>query len=60
MNIKPAVTIRQNYMDIQTFQRRERMLDLRAKLLDIESRRLAGEKWYSIDEVDNAIKKYDY
>ena len=44
-------------MDIQSFTRREKMLDLRARLIDIEARRLSGEKWHTPDELDVALDK---
>lgn len=39
-------------MDIESFTRREKMLDLQEKLLDVERARVAGAKYYSVDEVD--------
>ena len=39
-------------MDIESFTRREKMLDLQEKLLDVERARIAGAKYYSVDEVD--------
>ena len=42
-------------MDIESFVRREKMLRLREKLLDIERDRLAGAKYYTLDELDQAM-----
>ena len=42
-------------MDIESFVRREKMLRLREKLLDIEHDRLAGAKYYTLDELDQAM-----
>lgn len=39
-------------MDIETFSRREKMLDLREQLLSVEEERIAGSKEYTIDELD--------
>lgn len=48
-------------MDIETYNRREKMLKLREELLAVEEDRLHGAKGYSIDEVAemmrNVIKK---
>lgn len=44
-------------MDIESFQRRERMLDLREKLIEIEEKRLSGEKDYSIEEIESLLKE---
>lgn len=44
-------------MDIDTFNRREKMLKLREELLAVEEARAMGEKGYSIDEVVNMMKK---
>lgn len=44
-------------MDIDTFNRREKMLKLREELLVVEEARAMGEKGYSIDEVVNMMKK---
>ena len=38
-------------MDIETFNRREKMLQLREALLEVEEDRVHGSKGYSIDEV---------
>jgi len=44
-------------MDIDAFTRRESMLKLRETLIAIEEDRLAGKNGYSIDALDEAIKK---
>ena len=38
-------------MDIETFNRREKMLHLRAELLAVEEDRLHGVRGYTVDEV---------
>ena len=47
-------------MDIETFNKREKMLKLREELLAVEEARLHGSKGYSVDEtaemMRNAIK----
>ena len=42
-------------MDIESFTRREKMLQLREKLLGIERDRLAGATYYTADELDQAM-----
>ena len=42
-------------MDIETFSRREKMLDLREQLLSVEEERIAGSKEYPIDELDEIL-----
>ena len=48
-------------MDIETYNRREKMLKLREELLAVEEDRMRGSKGYSVDEVTammrSAIKK---
>lgn len=48
-------------MDIETFERREKMLKLREELLAVEEDRLHGAKDYTVDEVmeylDNIIEE---
>ena len=44
-------------MDIATFSRRESMLRLREQLVAVEEDRLAGKKGFSIDEVDELMKR---
>lgn len=43
-------------MDIETFKRKEKMLDLREQLLSIEEDRMAGSKQYTIDELDQILE----
>lgn len=38
-------------MDIESFNRREKMLKLREALLSAEAERLAGQKEYTVDEL---------
>ena len=38
-------------MDIQTYDRRKKMLKLREELLSVEEDRIHGSKGYSVDEV---------
>lgn len=42
-------------MDIDSFNRREKMLKLRETLLTVETERLAGNKEYTVDELDNYL-----
>ena len=44
-------------MDITAFSRRESMLRLRENLMAVEEDRLAGKKGFSIDDVDEMMKK---
>lgn len=44
-------------MSIDAFEQREKILDHRAKILEAEFSRLAGEPTYSIDEVRNRLKE---
>ena len=44
-------------MDIETFNRREKMLKLREELLAVEEDRMHGIKGYSIDEVATMMQK---
>jgi prevent-host-death family protein len=43
-------------MDIEAFERREAMLDLRERLLVSEQQRLAGAPTYSLDEFNSRMK----
>lgn len=43
-------------MDIETFNRREKMLKLREELLAVEEDRLRGSKGYSVDEVASMMR----
>jgi prevent-host-death family protein len=48
-------------MSINAFEQREKMLDHRAKILEAEFSRLAGEPTYSVDEVRSRLKeKYSH
>ena len=42
-------------MDIESFDRREKMLTLRAQLLSVEEDRLAGRAGSTIDELDRFL-----
>lgn len=42
-------------MDIDSFNRREKMLKLRETLLTVEAERLAGNKEYMVDELENYL-----
>ncbi len=42
-------------MDIESFTRREKMLQLREELLAVEEDRVMGRKDYSIDELDSFL-----
>ena len=44
-------------MDLATFSRRESMLKLREQLVAAEEDRMMGKKGFSIDEVDEMMKK---
>ena len=44
-------------MSIEAFEKRERMLKLKEKLLDIERKRLNGAKSYSVEEVEKEVNK---
>ena len=41
--------------DMEPFSRREKMLDLREQLLSVEEDRMAGNKGYTIDELDKYL-----
>ena len=43
-------------MDIDSFTRREKMLQLRENLLAIEEDRAMGRKGYTVDEVENFLE----
>ena len=43
-------------MDIETYNRREKMLKLREELLSVEEDRLRGSEGYSIDEVASMMR----
>ncbi|MBR1763631.1 MAG: type II toxin-antitoxin system Phd/YefM family antitoxin [Eubacterium sp.] len=42
-------------MDIDAFSKREKMLQLREKLLSVEENRQSGAKGYSVDELESAL-----
>ena len=42
-------------MDIESFERREKMLSLREKLISVEEDRIAGRTGYSLDEFSKAL-----
>ncbi len=42
-------------MDIETFNRREKMLRLREELLSVEESRLSGNKGYTLAELDSYL-----
>ena len=42
-------------MDIETFSRREKMLQLREELLSVEEDRLAGRTRCTLDELDSYL-----
>ena len=42
-------------MDIASFERREKMLALREKLISVEEDRIAGRTGYSLDEFSKAL-----
>lgn len=44
-------------MDITAFSRRESMLRLRETLVSVEEDRLAGKKGFSIEDVDDFMRK---
>ena len=43
-------------MDIETYNRREKMLKLREELLAVEGDRMHGNKGYSVDEVSAMMR----
>lgn len=43
-------------MDIETYNRREKMLKLREELLAVEEDRMRGSKGYSVDEVTATMR----
>ena len=42
-------------MDIETYNRREKMLKLREELLSVEEDRMRGSEGYSVDEVTSMM-----
>ena len=43
-------------MDIETYNRREKMLKLREELLSVEEDRMRGSEGYSVDEVTSMMR----
>ena len=43
-------------MDIETYNRREKMLKLREELLAVEEDRMRGSKGYSVDQVAQMMR----
>ena len=44
-------------MSIEAYEKKERLLKLKEEILDIEHRRLSGEKFCSLDEAKEEIEK---
>ena len=44
-------------MSVDAFEKREALLSLKEKLLDIELEQKSGAKFYSLDELDSALRK---
>jgi prevent-host-death family protein len=44
-------------MDIEAFTRREKMLELREKLLVVEQERMNGARYYTADELDKELSE---
>ena len=42
-------------MDIETFTRREKMLELQEKLLEVERDRVNGAKYFTLDELEQEL-----
>ncbi len=42
-------------MDLEAFEKREKMLELREALLSVEEERLAGRNGVSVDELDSFL-----
>ena len=43
-------------MDIETYNRREKMLKLREELLDVQEDRIRGSKGYSVDQLAQMMR----
>ena len=43
-------------MDIETYNRREKMLKLREELLEVQEDRIRGSKGYSVDQVAQMMR----
>ena len=44
-------------MSIEAFEKKQALLDLKERLLDIELEQKSGANYYSIDDLDAALKK---
>ena len=44
-------------MDIETYNRREKMLKLREELLEVQEDRIRGSKGYSVDQVAQMMRE---
>lgn len=44
-------------MDMETYNRREKMLKLREELLDVEEGRMRGDEGFSVDEVAEMMRR---
>ena len=44
-------------MSIEAFEKRQALLNLKERLLDIELEQRSGAKYYSLDELDAALKE---
>ena len=44
-------------MSIEAFEKQQAVLELKEKLLDIELEQKSGAKYYSLDELDAALKE---
>ena len=44
-------------MSIETFEKQQAFLKLKERLLDIELEQRSGAKYYSLDELDAALRK---
>ena len=44
-------------LSIEAFEKREALLNLKERLLDIEADQNSGAKYYGIDELDDSLRK---
>ena len=44
-------------LSIEAFEKKQALLELKEKLLDIELEQKSGARYYSIDELDAVLKK---
>ena len=44
-------------MSIEAFEKKQALLELKERLLDIELEQKSGAKYYTIDELDAALKR---